>query len=112
MSERVRRVNDLIQEELGKIFLKEIDLPRNILVTITRVETVSNLSVAKVFISVIPDNQSERVFKILNRIIYHIQQLLNKCLNMRPIPKIVFYREDKTIQAAEVEQILEQLKKD
>ena len=112
MSERVRRVNDLIQEELGKIFLKEIDLPRNILVTITRVETVSNLSVAKVFISVIPDNQSERVFKILNRIIYHIQQLLNKCLNMRPIPKIVFHREDKTIQAAEVEQILGQLKKD
>ncbi|MBU2545070.1 30S ribosome-binding factor RbfA [Patescibacteria group bacterium] len=112
MSERVRRVNDLIQEELGKIFLKEIDLPRNILVTITRVETVSNLSVAKVFISVIPDNQSERVFKILNRIIYHIQQLLNKCLNMRPIPKIVFHREDKTVQAAGVEQILEQLKKD
>lgn len=110
MSERVRRVNDLIQEELGKIFLKEIDLPRNILITITRVETVPNLSVAKVFISVIPDNQAERVFKILNRIIYHIQQSLNKCLNMRPIPKIIFHQEDKTIQAAEVEEILEQIK--
>lgn len=112
MSERARRVNDLIQEELGKIFLKEIDLSKNILITITRVETISNLSVANVFISVIPDNQSERVFKILNRIIYHIQQSLNKNLNMRPIPKIVFHKEDKTIQAAEVEQILGQLKKD
>lgn len=112
MSERVRRVNDLIQKELGKIFLKEIDLPRNILVTITRVDTAPNLTTTKVFVSVIPDNQSERVFKILNRIIYHIQQLLNKRLNMRPIPKIIFHEETKTQQAAEVEGILEQLKKD
>lgn len=112
MSERVRRVNDLIQEELGKIFLKEIDLSRDILVTITRVDTAPNLITAKVFISVIPDKEAERVFKILNRIIYHTQQLLNKCLNMRPIPKIIFCKEDKTIEAAKVEQILGQLKKD
>ncbi len=112
MIDRIRRVNDLIQEELGKIFLKEIDLSRDILVTITRVDTAPNLSTTKVFISVLPDGQSERVFKILNRIVYHIQQLLNKSLNMRPIPKIIFCKEDKTSQAARVEDVLNQLKKE
>jgi len=112
MTDRIRRVNDLIQEELGKIFLREIDLPRDILVTITRVDTAPNLSTTKVFISVLPDGQSERVHKILNRIIYHIQQLLNKSLNMRPIPKIIFCKENKTYQAARVEEVLEQLKKE
>jgi len=112
MAYRICRINDLIQNELGKIFLKEIDLPRNILITITRVDTAPNLSTSKVFISVLPDGQSERVFKILNRIIYHIQQLLNKCLNMRPIPRIIFCKEDKTYQAARVEEVLKQLKKE
>jgi len=110
MSERILRINDLIQKELGKIFLKEIDLPRNILITITRVETASNLNTAKVFVSVIPDNQSERVLKIINRIVYHIQQCLNKSLNMHPIPKIIFKKEDKTYKAARVEEVLKELK--
>jgi len=110
MSERVHRVNDLIKEELGKIFLREIDLSRNILVTITRVETADDLKTTKVFVSVLPDGQADRVFKILNRIIYHLQQCLNKSLNMRPIPKIIFKKEDKTYKAARIEEILGELK--
>jgi len=112
MSERIHRINKLIQEELGKIFLDDIDLSRDILVTITRVDTAPNLSTTKVFVSVLPDKQSERVFKILNRIIYHIQQSLNKRLNMRPIPKIIFKKEEGTSQAAKVEGVLEGLKKE
>lgn len=108
--DRINRVNELIKEELGKIFLKEMEFPKDSLVTITRVETSSNMITTKVFISVIPDDKQERVLETLNRRVYFIQQMLNKCLNMRPVPKIIFYEEKKTEQAARVEEVLEELK--
>jgi len=112
MENRTKRINDLIQEEVGKIILREIDFSRRCLITVTRVETASNNITTKVFISVLPENQKEKVMLVLNRKIYEIQQFLNKALNMRPIPKIIFYKEDKTSDAAKVEEVLEELKKD
>lgn len=112
MSKRIEKVNSLIQEEVSSILLREIEFPKNVLVTITRVETIVNLSESKVYISTIPDKSIDEVFEILNRNIYDIQQCLNKRLNMRPIPKIVFKKEEKTEEADRVEEILEGLKKD
>jgi len=57
-----------------------------------------------------PDKQIDKVFEILNRRIYDIQQVLNRRLNMRPIPRIEFKKESKTQQAAQVEELLEGLK--
>lgn len=112
MSNRINRVNSLIQKKLGSILLKEIEFPKDVLVTITRVDTAPNLSIAKIFISVINDIHSDKVLRILNRKVYFIQQSLNHILNMRPIPKIEFRKEIKTIQAARVEEVLSQLKND
>jgi len=111
MSNRIEKVNSLIQEELGKILLKEVDFPNNILATITRVDTIVNLSDTRIYISVIPKKEIDKVFKILNRRIYDIQQSLNRRLNMRPIPKVEFRKEEKTQQAARIEELLEKLKK-
>ena len=111
MSNRIEKVSSLIQEELSQILLKEVDFPKDVLVTITRVEIIVNLSDARIYISVIPENQTDKVFETLNRRIYDIQQCLNRRLNMRPIPKIEFRKEEKTQQAARVEELLEKLKK-
>ena len=112
MSRRINRVNDLIQEELSKILLKEVEFPKDTLVTLTRADCAPNLSTTKIFISVIPNSQLDKVLRILNRRIYDIQQSLNKCLNMRPIPRIIFYKEKQTTEAARVEEVLERLKKE
>ncbi len=110
MSNRIQRVNSLIKEELSKILLKEVDFPRDVLVTITRVDSLPNLSEAKIYVSVMPDEKIDKVFEILNRRIYDIQQVLNRRLNMRPIPRIEFKKEEKTKKAAQVEELLEELK--
>ncbi len=109
--ERVRRVNQLIKKELSRIILREIDFPMDVLVTITRVETSSNLIQAKVYISVMPENKTSQVTGVLNKHIYDIQQALNKRLKMRPIPKIIFAEERTTREAAKVEEILEKIHK-
>lgn len=107
---RVEKVNSLIKKELGKIILKEIDLPPEILLTITRVEASSNLFQAKVFVSVMPEEKTEEIFKILNQNIFSLQQRLNKKLKMRPVPKISFVKEKRTVEAGRIEEILEKLK--
>jgi ribosome-binding factor A len=112
MVKRIERVNEVIREELCKIFLKEIDFPDGVLVTITRVVTSSNIIQAKVFVSVLPDRKTENVFNILNKIIYGIQQKINHRLRMRPIPRIQFEKEEKIKEAARIEQLLEQVKEE
>ena len=86
------------------------EFSKNVLVTITRVETSRNLIDTRVYVSVLPENQSQGIFEILNRRIFHIQQLLNRRLRMRPIPKIMFVGERETAQASRIEQLLEEIK--
>lgn len=112
VSKRIQRVNQLIKKELSHILLKEVEFPEDTLVTVTRVEASNDLREAKVYLSVLPENQAEKIIRILNYQIYNIQQFLNKRLNMRPIPKIRFLEEKETAEAGRIEELLEELKKE
>jgi len=111
MTKRIPRVNKLIKKELSQIILKEVEFPSGVLVTITRVETTSNLGEAKIYVSVMPEYRSSRVSQILNKQIYEIQQGLNKRLKMRPVPRIRFVKELKAKEAGRIEELLEKIKK-
>lgn len=112
MSNRILRLNRLIKEELGKIILREIEFPIGIIVTITRIETSSDLTSARVLIGTFPEKFALDSLNILNNQIYFIQQKLNKKLSMRPVPKLVFRQEKETIKAGRVEELLEKIKPD
>ncbi len=59
-----------------------------------------------------PEESEKKVFDLLNKNIYDIQQKLNKRLNMRPVPRIQFKKEEQTKEAAKIEEILEDIKKE
>lgn len=109
-NERLKRVNSLVQKELANIFLKETDFS-GFLLTITRVETSANFQQAKVYLSVLPDEATDKVFDFLNKNIYSFQKKLNRRLKMRPVPKIILVKEEKTKQAAKIEKLLKEVKK-
>lgn len=112
MSKRIERVNSLIQKELGQIILREIELPQDVLATLTRVESSIDLISARAYIAVLPQDKSERVLEILNKMVYMLQKMLDRRLRMRPIPRIRFVNEKQNVEAAKVEGILESLKKE
>jgi ribosome-binding factor A len=112
MSKRILRVNQLLKKELGQIILKEIDFPKDVLVTITRVETLPDLKESKVYISVFPENKEQEAIELLTRKIYFLQQKINRRLKMRPLPRLLFLLEEKTAEAGKIEEILEKLKKE
>jgi len=112
MSRRIEQVNALLQRELGQLILKEIEFPGDILVTVTRVDSLDNLSEARVYVSVMPEKESAKVLQILSKKIYFLQQKINHRLRMRPVPQIRFLEEKETAGAGRVEELLEQLKKE
>lgn len=111
MSKRVERVNQLIKKELSLIVLRELDCPTDVLITITRVETTDKIDEAKVFVSVLPDSKVKDVLDMLKRQVYALQQQLNKRLKMRPIPRIEFRQETRTVEAGKIEEVLAKLEK-
>lgn len=106
---RVKKFNELIKEELGKILFDFLDVKPGVLVTITRVLTNPNLFLADAYISVYPTKESEEIFKKINKSIYQIQQLLNKKLRVRPVPKIIFKFDKNPEEAARVEELLKNI---
>lgn len=105
MKHRQERVNSLIREELGKIILKELEFP-DALVTITEVDTSKDIDKAVVGVSVLPSEKSGEALAVLNRNIRHLQYLLMKKINIKPMPQIVFQIDHGLEKAAEVEKLL------
>jgi ribosome-binding factor A len=108
---RIKKVNSLLKNEIGKIILREFYFP-GIIITLTHVDASANLIEAKVFISAYPDAKLDEIIKSLNKNIFQIQQEINKKLKMRPIPKIKFVKDTEIAKVGRVEELLSQLKKE
>ncbi len=109
---RAKRFNELIKEELGKILFDFLDVKPGILVTITRVNTALDLFTTAVFVSIYPDNEAKEIFYKMTRLVYQIQQILNKKLKVRPVPKIIWKHDKNPEEASKVESILKKVKED
>jgi len=106
MSNRIEKVNSLLQHEIGKILLRDFAFSPDVLVTLTRVDTSANMIEAKAYISVFPEPKSEGIINALNKSVYDIQYKINRTLRMRPIPKIRFVKETEISKAAKIEELL------
>ncbi len=108
---RIDKVNSLLEHEIGNIILKDFHFAE-ILVTLTHVDTTANLIEARAYISVLPEDNADKVVATLNKGVRSVQQQINKKLNMRPIPKIMFLKDENIKEAARIESLLAKLKKE
>ena len=111
MSNRLEKVNSLLEHEIGNILLKDFRF-KDALVTLTHVDTTANLIEAKAYISVLPEENFKMVLAALIKNVPSIQKEINKKLNMRPIPKIMFVKDEQVAEASKIEGILANLKKE
>ena len=92
MSRRMGRVNGLLREELSELISRELKDPRVAsFVTITEVDTASDLDRARVYVSVMatPDEQLD-VMKGLKSAEGFLRALLSSRVQMRKIPSLTF----------------------
>lgn len=90
MSERIRKVNKLLKQEVGSIILEDVDFDFGAVVTVMKVDTSLDLHYADVYMSVMPKDREEEVLAVLEENVYATQQKINKRLFMKPVPKIRF----------------------
>jgi|SRR3989344_2573685 len=108
MTNRIDKVNSLLEHEISKIISRDFNFP-NILVTLTRVETTANLIEARAYISFLPDEKVSKILETLNKGVYEVQKKINKIVNMRPVPKIIFVADKTVSSASRIEEILNKL---
>ena len=107
MSEaRAEKLSEAVRREINEILLRELSFKPGVFVTLTRVDTSSDLRYTHLFLSIFPEQETQYVLEGLKKEIYKIQGLLNKKLRMRPLPKIVFKLDTSEIEAEKIEKLL------
>jgi ribosome-binding factor A len=108
---RLKRVGDLIREEIADLLLRKIKDPRIGLVSITEVEVSSNLRRAKVYYSVIGSEEDKiRAAQGLGSALGYIKRELGFRLQLKFMPDIVFEYDPTLEYGSRIEQILQGLK--
>ncbi|HEY7773475.1 MAG TPA: 30S ribosome-binding factor RbfA [Marinagarivorans sp.] len=90
---RSDRVADAVQRLLAQMIPTEIRDPRVGMVNINSVDVARDLSIAKVYVTVVGAEKEacEQAVAVLNKAAGFLRSLISKELTMRSTPKLVFY---------------------
>ena len=106
-SNRIGRINEEIQKELSSLF-RTLKDPRvqGGMVTVTHVDTTSDLRYAKVFVSVLDKTQEKDVVKGLKSAAGYLRRELGAAIKLRYTPELQFIADDSIEQGAHILQML------
>lgn len=107
---RSQRVGDLIREEIADIIMHKLKDPRVGFITVTGVDLTEDLKIAKVYISILKEEEKETTLEIINAARGFIRAELSKRVRMKFIPALSF-RIDESIQYGnKIERLLKEIK--
>ena len=109
MSRRLEKVNSQIKREIMQIIQKEVDDPCMELVSITKVKTTSDLKEAHIYFSVLKEEDTEKVLKILNRMKNYLRRLLGKRMRIKILPSLKFFPDDSIRYSVEIYKKIEEV---
>lgn len=107
---RIEKLNNLFREEIARILDRDFEFPEGVLVTITKVETSPDGHYADVLVSVF-GKEKQQAIENLHKNVYTIQQMLNRRMRIRPVPKIRFAIDEGEERREGVEKSISELKK-
>src|SRR6056297_355537 len=95
VNKRVRRLEELLKEEISQIIMREVKDPRIGFVSLTDVEVSGDLRHAKVFVSVYgSDEEKEETMEGLKQATGFIRKLIGERIKIYHIPEIIFRYDD------------------
>ena len=111
MNYRMDRINSLLLREIGKIIIDDIKDPRiSSLVSVMEVRTSKDLNLSKIYISVLGDIiVKNKTLKALNSASGYIKNLLLKNLDLKSIPKLLFYLDESIEDKSRILNIIDNL---
>ena len=109
MSIKIDRLNNSFVENISQILRTEIKDERISFVTVTAAKITNDLSFAKVYVTVLNDNERDNVIKLLNKASNFIERELSKRIDIRKMPDITFVYDESLEYAANIENIIESI---
>ncbi|MGO4887736.1 30S ribosome-binding factor RbfA [Anaerobacillus sp. MEB173] len=107
---RASRVGEQMKKELGQILQQELKDPRIGFVTVTGVEVTGDLQQAKVFITVLGnDDEKENTLKGLAKATGFIRSEIGKRIRLRKTPEISFEFDESIAYGNRIETLLADL---
>lgn len=109
-SKNISRLNEDLKRELIDIIgtMKDPRLQAGLL-TVTRVETASDLSTCKIFISVLGSEGGAGVVKALDSAKGHVRSEIAKRMHIRRAPEPHFIEDTSAAYAAHINEVLKKL---
>ena len=105
-SNRIGRINEEIQRELSGLIRTVKDPRVHGLVSITAVDTTTDLRYAKIHVSVLDKSDVNEVVKGLKSAAGYLRRELGRALNLRYTPELQFVEDDSIDQGAHILSLL------
>ncbi len=108
-SNRTRRVGEQMQRELAIIIQQELSDPRVEWVTVSAVKVSKDLQNAKVYITVLGDDQAlEAALKVLNKISGFLRHELGRRMRLRIMPQLTFIYDESIARGNRLSRLIDQ----
>lgn len=109
-SDRMRRVDEAIRQVIGEAVAGELKDPRVGFVTVTDVRTSADLSHARVYVSVLGDDERrEASLQGLSSAHGYLQRRVARELHLKRTPTLAFHYDDTTDRALRVDALLDEI---
>lgn len=104
---RIKRVNEQIKRELSRLLVGEVRDPRVGAVTITRVSAAPDLTLARVFVQLLGDEEERKTtLEGLEAATPFLRSALGDRIRMRRVPELRFERDESLEHAMKIERLL------
>ncbi|WMT39157.1 30S ribosome-binding factor RbfA [Paenibacillus sp. D2_2] len=104
---RTGRVGEEIKKELSVMIQRELKDPRIGFVTVTGVDVTSDLSQAKVYLSVFGDEEQKKgTLKALDKATGFLRTEIGKRIRLRHTPELIFKIDESIAYGSHIEKLL------
>ncbi|MBZ0155535.1 MAG: 30S ribosome-binding factor RbfA [Alphaproteobacteria bacterium] len=107
---RSQRLSILLREEIADIIMRRVKDPRLGFVTVTDVELSEDLKIARVFVSVLKEEEQEQTLEILNAAKGLIRNEVSKRVRVKFIPALEFRVDTSIARGDRIDRLLREIK--
>lgn len=112
MSIKIDRIASMLEKEISYILMMEVKDSDIKFVTVTGVKVSSDLSYAKVYVTVLDDSKKESTMKALKDASGFIRHELFDRVDIRHIPELEFVYDESIAYGKKIEDLIEEIHKD
>lgn len=108
---RQKKISRLLQKELAEIFRRRSnELTPGRMITVTIVRVSADLSIARVYLSIFPSEESDKAISVIRDASRQIRYELGQSVHsqIRKIPELSFFSDDSHDYIDNIERLLEE----